>query len=219
MHFDISIQEGIITIDCKVETYGRQEHFSDIYHRALEISWASVNLVAFSMGIAALPILDTFTDPDGNTTALVNRDRPLEALCTAFSPASPDFHDFLTTVLLELPLHNALRDLIWAISTPNEIPPSCARAVETLRTLMTPAGSDRKLGWSLMRENLRLTEEYLKLITEHAKGPRHGDHRFVPGTMTREIATRAWTVMNRFLEYRKRGSQPLPEQEFPLLCG
>jgi len=70
-----------------------------------------------------------------------------------------------------------------------------------------------------MQTGLNLDAAYLKLITDQSVGPRHGDHQYVLGTMTREIATRSWTVMNRFLEYLKRGRAALPPDEFPLLKG
>jgi hypothetical protein len=58
---------------------------------------------------------------------------------------------------------------------------------------------------------------YLKFVTDQLAPPRHGDLTHIPGTITREVAARAWTVFNRCREYRKRGSQPLPSSEFPIL--
>ena len=62
-----------------------------------------------------------------------------------------------------------------------------------------------------------LSEQYLRSITDYGIAPRHGDHQFVATDQVRVIACRSWIVMNRFLEYKKRGSQPLPLAEFPLL--
>jgi len=64
---------------------------------------------------------------------------------------------------------------------------------------------------------LNISRDYQQWISEQAKGPRHGDPAFVPGDVTVEITHRTWVVMNRFLEYRKRGNQPLTAPDFPLL--
>ena len=68
-----------------------------------------------------------------------------------------------------------------------------------------------------MRQNLRIEEAYLKFISTHATGPRHGDRVHIPPDITRELAMRSWVVMNRFLEFKKRGGAPLPASEFPML--
>jgi hypothetical protein len=219
MEFTAVIKDGVVIIECDVEEYEQAKHFDSIFVRATDIARASVNLVAFTMGLGVFVVLDTFTDPDGAKTVLLLRDRPLGSLSAPFIADATDFNRRLDLVLMEPRIWMALRDLVWSLSSTHEIPASCARAVETLRSLIVPKGVDRREGWPLLRANLRVSEDYLRLITDHAKGPRHGDHLYVPGTMTREIATRSWVLMNRFLEYRKRGSKPLPESEFPLLTG
>jgi len=71
--------------------------------------------------------------------------------------------------------------------------------------------------WAKMRSALNLTEEYLKYITDLSKGPRHGERTRIEGESTTEITRRSWIIMNRFIEYRKRGNQDLPTSDFPLL--
>jgi hypothetical protein len=68
-----------------------------------------------------------------------------------------------------------------------------------------------------MHKALNITRDYQQYITDQSKGPRHGDPQFVEGTITREVSMRTWSIMNRFLEYRKRGNQPLMGPDFPLL--
>jgi hypothetical protein len=166
-------------------------------------------------------ILDTFLEADGIRRGIVLRDRELESLCTAFSPDDDSFDTIIGFVHADLRISRSIRDLTEAISGPHMIPsPSlCARAIETLRVLIMPPGIDRKQGWPLMQQHLNVTSNYLKSIADYGVAPRHGDHEFVPATTTRMIATRSWTIMNRFLEYKKRGSQPLPLSEFPLLTA
>jgi hypothetical protein len=147
------------------------------------------------------------------------RDRELAALCTSFSADKEEFDKVLDVVFTDLRLSAAIRDLTDALGIPHLIPLNCARAIETVRTLIAPKGADRKKGWPLLQQHLRLSESYVRTITDHGVGPRHGDSEYVSGEMNRIIATRTWTIMDRFLEYKKRGSVPLPETDFPLLTG
>jgi hypothetical protein len=64
---------------------------------------------------------------------------------------------------------------------------------------------------------LQIDRSYLEFITDTSTGPRHADPEHIPGSVCHEISVRAWTITNRFFEYLKRGSQPLPLSDFPLL--
>jgi hypothetical protein len=112
----------------------------------------------------------------------------------------------------------ALNDLVTANTLPHYSPVTCARTIEGLRHLIAP-GLQPKDGWSSLRQNLNIDENYLKFITDHSKGPRHGDPQHIPGAITTDIITRTWVIMNRFLEYRKRGNDALPISEFPMLIS
>jgi hypothetical protein len=59
----------------------------------------------------------------------------------------------------------------------------------------------------------------LQRITDGSRGPRHGDRGGVTGDGQRIAMQRAWTIMNRYFEFMKRGGeQPLPKAEFPTLA-
>jgi hypothetical protein len=218
MLFDVTIEDGHIIIDCTVENYEASKHYSPLYTRAFDIANASVNLAAFGMGVGATVILDSSIEEDGIGKILVFRDRELERLCTAFSPDKDSFDNVLEQVFQDLRLSRAIKDLLEGVAVPHVIPENCARAIETIRVMLVPKGTDRKRSWPIMQEHLRISEAYLRSITDYGIGPRHGDYQYVPGTQTRVIATRSWIIMDRFLEYKKRGSQPLPSAEFPLLA-
>jgi len=69
-----------------------------------------------------------------------------------------------------------------------------------------------------MRQYLNIDHAYLKFITDVSTAPRHGKR--VGATSQKdfdETITRSWVVMNRFLEYKKRGDKQLPLAAFPLL--
>lgn len=82
---------------------------------------------------------------------------------------------------------------------------------------MTPIGQEKKQGWSAMRQNLNIDVGYLSFITDESKGPRHGNRTGIKQTAFREVIRRSWSIMDRFLEYKKRGDKQLPLADFPLL--
>lgn len=215
----VTIKDNVIVADCDVNNYERTTHIPRLLLRAIDTSQAAVDVVAFSLGAPLSVIFETFAEPGGENLQLHVRDSDLAALVTAFSLDTPEFQKILQIVLEEPNLFHALRDLIDATSAAYKVVPHCAKAIETLRALLTPPGADRKQGWSIMCKNLQVGKDYLKLITDQSKAPRHGDHQAILGTMTEEVSRRSWIVMNRFLEFRKRGNQPLPLDQFPLLSG
>ena len=219
MRFALSIENGRIIVDCDVDNYSRDEHLMRLFVRAVDLANAVVNLAAFAMGIGASVVIDTAHEANGSSVGLILRDRELQALCTAFSPDDESFDKMIEIVHSDLRISRAIRDLTEAVSGPHLIPSLCARSMETLRVLIGPAGIERKESWRLMQQNLSLESSYLKAITDYGAAPRHGDHQFVPTSAIRMIAHRSWTIMNRFLEYKKRGSQPLSAAEFPMLTG
>jgi hypothetical protein len=87
-----------------------------------------------------------------------------------------------------------------------------------LRHIVSPS-TPKGQAWRHLRDALNISEPYLKLITDVSTGPRHGDPTHIPGDMTVEITRRAWTIMNRFFEYKKRNAGALPLIEFPLLSA
>jgi hypothetical protein len=147
MLFDVSIEDGNIVIDCNVENYDAKKHYAPLYTRAFDVANASVNLAAFGMGAGATVILNSSIEEDGTERILVFRDRELERLCTAFSPDKDSFDEVLEQVFQDLRLSHAIRDLTEGVSVPHVIPGNCARAIETIRVLIVPKDTERKLAW------------------------------------------------------------------------
>jgi hypothetical protein len=214
--FAAHIKDGLVTVECDTERTD-SEHITELYRRSIDIARASVDLVGFSRGLGLTVVLDEVIDEAGNKKDIVPSDLSLEALCDVFKLGDGTFDQVLRIVLSSPPLFFALRDLIETITLPHRAPTNCARAVETIRNLLTP-NADRKLQWAALRNALNLDERYLRLITDQSTAPRHGDHGFIDGIVTVEITRRAWVIMNRFLAYRKSGNQPLSLIDFPLLA-
>jgi hypothetical protein len=220
MSIQFSIKESAAEINCDLNNY-QPSYLPHIYIRALDTVRAAVNLLGFVLATGLTVSLDTFIDPEQNTASLVPNAPILAGICTVLSQSdlsSNAFDDTLKIVLSEPSLFAALNDLMVGITQHHQAPIVGARAVERLRHLIAP-GSSVNDGWAALRENLRIERPYVQFITDLSVGPRHGDPTYVPGEPTTETIRRAWVIMNRFLEYRKRGNLPLPISEFPSLTS
>jgi hypothetical protein len=220
MVFNFQVEKSNVRVTCDVNRYD-DSLFVHVFMRALDLVRGAVDLVCFASGVGATVTLDTFINANGTSSLLLPQDKRLPAICTAFSLGARPDRDFgvvLNFVFSEPGLFMALNDLVTAITLPHQSPVVCARAIERLRHLIAPNLSTKD-GWNSLRQSLQISEDYLKFITEHSAGPRHGDPQHVPGIITTEVTKRAWVVMNRFLEYRKRGSVALPISEFPMLTS
>jgi hypothetical protein len=121
-------------------------------------------------------------------------------------------------VSADLNLNFALRDLVSAQISPRLAPINCARAVEALRHLVAP-NLKRNKAWATFRDNLNLDRTYTELLTGISVSHRHGEYIPVSNRDNAEIELRSWTIMNRYLHWRRHGRKRLPLDRFPLLKG
>src|SRR5262249_22644868 len=99
--------------------------------------------------------------------------------------------------------------------TPHRSVANCARAMEAATQLVSPPGTSRFNSMLNFYNHLNLSPDFVKLITEtHRTQGADGE---LAEDVRKEITRRSWAVMNRLLEFRKRGSQPLPVSDFPTL--
>jgi hypothetical protein len=214
--FTIQIQNSVLYVNCHLSRFEKSE-LGKIFSRARDFARVSVDLISFSTGRPLSLTFETLIDPDGRLSAPIAEEKTLPPLCTSYSLQDASYPQVLQLVASSPPLFMALNDLIVAITVSGQSAINCARAIEGLRNMMVTPQTSRKDAWSIFRQNLHVEEAYLTLITDTSTGPRHGDRTSVPGTTLAEILRRSWILMNRFIEYEKRGSKPLPEVEFPLL--
>lgn len=206
---------------------------SELYKRALDLTRAAVDLLAFATGQGLVVVLDHFTNPDGRISPLMFENGSLAPLCTAFRIATSDdtsFREVSRLVMADPNMFMALNDLIAAITYPHQAPVNCARAMEAVRNCITPPAdpppakpreqsAERDKAWARMRQALCVDETYLRDITNTSVGPRHGHRKSIPGPQITTILEKSWQVMDRFLEYRKRGDKDLPQSEFATLSA
>jgi hypothetical protein len=209
-----------VDIRCDLNRYD-QDVLAHAHKLALDTTRATLNLFNFATGDGLTLAFENLIDPNGVSTIFLPRDLRVAPLCTAFSLTAKDgtFSQVIGIVLTEPPLFMALNELLDSLILPHAATINCARAIERLKHLVAPSGTPRKQMWEYLRHNLRIEQKYLEFVTDYSTGPRHGDPTFIPGTIGAEVTRRAWTIMNRFLEFRKRGNQALPESDFPLLVS
>jgi hypothetical protein len=217
----VSITHSVLEIICESNLYGTNAIDGEVHLRALDTARGIVDVIGYAKGLGAGIILETAIKPDG-VNYNIQVERPdLAALVTAFQPGpeekSVDLAGMLQIVFSDPLVFMALNDLVTSIALPHHAPVNCGRAIEAIRELMTPVNGDKKQGWVAMRKDLNISQDYLSFITDQSKAPRHGDRKGITYAAFQETVRRSWIVMNRFLEYRKRGSRPLPLADFSLL--
>jgi len=205
MTFRVRIQDGSIVIDCDLNKFDESAHLVPLFLRASDIARVCVGLAAFATGNGLTAVLETFTDAAGTSIPLAAQHPALGAHATAAKLGTPGFDELLQIVLAEPPLFLAVHDLIEALSSPQRARVNCARAMRNVWSYFARSGSHEAQGLA-MRDNLQVSRSYVQKIRAIESD--------IPTDM---IIERAWIVMNRFLEYRSRGGQPLPLSEFPLL--
>lgn len=211
----VAVQKNEVSIDVEVVHFDRELHFVPLAMRAYDTVRAAVDLLSFSSGNGFTFLFECWTDPDGITKPLAPQQQNLAPLASAVANS---FDEIIKIVIVDPPLFLALRDLVESITQWHQAPIAAARSIERLRHSIAPNETDRKKQWRKLGGLLQLEESYTKIIRDTSIAPRHGDPSHIPGYVTNEIARRAWTIMNRYLEFRKRGGvQPLSASEFPPL--
>lgn len=213
----VEVKDGQLLVRAEADTDDTNLQ-DDLFIRSWDAAQAVVDIISFARGMSLTVVIET-VETEGKRTPIVVRTPELESISDSFD-FERSFAAIYEIVIQEPPLFMALNDLITAIGKPNYSPIGCARAIEGIRHLI--AGSDARdsSAWQKMREALQIDEAYLKLVTNTSTGPRHGRRIRIDGSVTKEISVRAWTIMNRYIEFRKRGGLlPLPREQFPVLVG
>jgi hypothetical protein len=218
------IDQSKIRVDCELPEF-RSEYLGFLYRAAYDLVRVHVDLVSFSGGFGWIVLIETFIDPDGNKIPLFVLAGSLAAECTAFKmnfhtpEESEDFMMAARAVITEPALLYALNDLIETLTKPSVAPVNCGRVLDRLRKIVAPNEKKPVKGWTALQGIVNVDQQFIEWVSKISTDPRHGDWSKADEAEIKEAVRRCWVVMNRFIEYRKRGNQPLPLDKFPLLCG
>jgi hypothetical protein len=211
---DIKIANSEFEIVCQTNRLAPRNEMLALATTAIRIP---IDLFSFASGAGLVPFFEYYIDPEGTKTLIRVQSTDLAKLCTAITSANEFV--YVLRLLTESPLfYMALNDLAVALSHHHNTPINCARAIDGLRHLLSKADASRPEQWAEMHNKLRVTDKYLRFITDSSKLERHGKRHDLDSMTATEIAVRSWTVMNRYIEFKKRGGvQPLPEEKFSIL--
>jgi hypothetical protein len=188
----------------------------ELYRRAFITAKLAIDLISFSSGTGLLLDFDNLIQPGGKTIPITFGYQPAQQLCKAYRYT--DISKALSIILTDFDAATALGDLTETIISPNKVVINCARAIETIRNIID-SNADRDTAWATMRTVLNCSKEYLQSVVTPSQTHRHGNYVSTANEEGNKILQRAWTIMNRFFEYRMRGNQSLAAPEFPLLTG
>ena len=204
----IQIKDSAIDVICELDDFA-QAQFEALHLNVFHEVRACVDLLAFASGMGFTVILEEFVGTDGIAKVIQAQDRTLEGLSPFPSPET--FH----LVLSDFRVSSILNMLTSTLQEPYVLPINCARAVEAIAHQITPGETDKNRRWKKMGEALHASKSYVEPISLLSHGPRHGELTQPPGSDQLEVRRKAWVLMYRFLEYRKRGS--LTNSDFPML--
>jgi hypothetical protein len=224
--FTIRIQDSTVHVTCiDHDSSYTSQRGQILFFRAMHLTQAAVDLAGFVSGAGFQIIFEEAAIDDQPRGWIEHRQPNLAALCSVISTHAVDkfktagdasFNDVFFALCDSPELLFALHDLNLALTHKVQQPTHCARTIEGLRNYFG-AEEKTKVAWERMRENLNLTQPYIQFITDQSRGPRHGSLLDVSSADSRTTLERTWIIVNRFLEFRKRGDKKLPLTEFPLL--
>jgi hypothetical protein len=210
----ISVVDSRVEVTCEVDGDPAAQ-LGELYVSATRFARTLVDVASFERGVSFHARLQTVALPDAYV------DQPLNLADERLVGISPAFHDSTTwaveIAMSDTAIADALNDLNEALAWPPYTAINAHRAVERVRHLLAPPGADAPTAWAHLRNVLNISRPYVQLVNDASTNPRHGRHVPITETDFAELKVRAWTVLNRYFEYRKRGDQPLPLDEFPLL--
>lgn len=222
----IAIKKSIITVTCETNLWN-EEILAWILEYVHDWAGAIINLFTFSAGMVLHFYLDKCAYPDGSVHYLIGKAPDLAAIATVCKVTDNqgrvhvDMRDLMKYVVTSPTLMLALHDLTSAIRHGNNSLTNCGRAIEAIRKALwgkdETTDTEQKQAWEKMRNTLRVSRSYLEVITSASTAPRHGSSAYIPAATRQDVLRKAWTVMNRFLQYRLSGDQPLAEADYPIL--
>jgi hypothetical protein len=212
--FALTVKNGAVRVEATTESSDRGIAH-DLYLFAHDLARATAEVATIAEGVAYMALLDSVVFPDGHESGLVLADRRLAALMTIFPDHS--FEEVFDLVAVDIALMRALSDTVVMLTWGHYAPIAAGRVSESILRML--AGGRSPADWEMMRSTLRVDRAYLQLLTDRAVAPRHGHRERVDAETNRQLAERAWTLMNRYLAYRLSGEKPLEPEAFPVLKG
>ena len=222
-NYDLIIEQGVFSLKLEVES-SEKSYIDNIYAEAFTLVRTFVDLESFRYGFGLTTLFETIQLPGKNPQPLGNTSEGYGKLCTIFDGITTEdellerYDKVCALFGADVNVSHALHDLAVVLTVPRESAINCARAIESIRRSISPIGMNNSKSWELMRSHLNIGKDYLTFITKLSEMPRHGDRSAPIARSDRHKAeVRAWTIMDRFFQYKLRDDKPLPIADFPIL--
>lgn len=212
--FEAAIEGGELTITAEVGTYN-SDTADGLFFFAYDLARTLCEVATLQTGIHYAPVIDSVCNPGGSVRPLLLADRNLAKLMTVFETIEPE--RLIEEIVGDVPLARAVSDIAIMLSWPHYAPIAAGRVADSITRLLT--GGRTPADWQKMREALRVDKPFVMMLTDHGTPPRHGDRQHVSGDVNRELARRAWTLMNRYLTLRLGPESTLDPTIYPELRG
>lgn len=207
----VSLCEGEFRVSVEVEEYSDQDAMA-LFQAAWDAAQHLANTAGFTKAVPYQVIIDFIERPDGSIKALALGDPLLRSLV---SFTDEDIETIADLLIEDHAVGQLMWDLLSMLSRTHYAPISYGRIAESIAQLVAPSAKPKSM-WNTTREELLVSEGFLRRLTEVSTDPRHGKRTPVSAELNRELSIMCWKLVDRYLQYRLRG-EVLPEDEFPML--
>lgn len=212
--FAARIVDSVVFVDVEVAEF--EATTSDrLFGYAYDLVRIMTDIATIGEGVAFSPFIDEVTLPTGEVKRLVWADRRLSGLCRAIAQYGEEA--VVDLAISDVVLARTISDITIMLVWPHYAPIAAGRVADAIVRMMT--GGSTPSCWADLRGALNVDMPYVKLLTDESRVARHGDRVHVSGPKVRDIADRAWTLLDRYLCLRLSRSTSLGVLEFPILNG
>ena len=214
----LNIIDSNVTMIVDVNRFDTKSHIRAIGNFVDDTTELAAHLLSLKTGIGFRGVIERFIDPVANKIEWIHvQDFNLPKHITTLA-AKDSVDQFVKLAIEDMNLQMILRDITDGLRHSYTGPIGAARAMDGICNYFKPKNGERKHGWPLMHAALNVSADYVRSITKQSEAPRHADWIANSALGASDGAIeRGWVCVNRFLEYRKRGDQPLSAPDFPLL--
>lgn len=208
---EVSIYDGEFRVSLEVAEYSDRVAMS-LFQAAWDAAQHLANTVGFIHAVPYQIIVDYLERPDGAIKALALGDVYLRNLST-FTPE--DIETISDLLIADHALGQAMSDLLSMLSKTHYAPISYGRVAESIARLVAPSEKPKSM-WSTTRNELKVSEGFLRQLTDVSTDPRHGTRTPVSAASNRRLSEMSWRLMDRYLHYRLKNGD-LADDKFPIL--
>jgi hypothetical protein len=213
--WQLAILDNNVTLAIVLDKYSHEHDFEPCMALAQSVSESIAYIYSLQTGVGISVLFERAIKPNGELIWPYGIRPELPKLLTALTDTS-DYKRIIQFAIEDHTFAMILHDITDGLRHRYTGVIGVARAMEGICTYFIPTGGTREDGWPRMRAALNASKLYLQSITNMSRGSRHADWTG-DDKEADKVFERAWTLFNRFYEYRKRGDQSLPDTDFPLL--